>query len=67
MGARSGFEAGAAIGEEISSRNVSLTMQGVALGLDTAFRVAAGIGGRNTPTQQADRDHQSQYLGKFSS
>jgi hypothetical protein len=53
------FEAGAAIGEEISSRHVSLTMKGAVLGLDTTFRVAAGIGGRNTPTQQADRDHQS--------
>ena len=59
MRAGGGFEAGAAIGEEISSRHVSLTMRSVATGLDTTFRVAAGIGGRNTPTQQADRDHQS--------
>jgi hypothetical protein len=41
-------------------------MKTIALGFYTALGIAAGVGGRNTHTQQADHDHQSQYLGKCS-
>ena len=66
MRAGSGFEVGAAIGEEISSRHVSHTMRNVASRLGTTLRGAAGIGGSSAHSQQADRDYQSQYLGKRS-
>ena len=59
MRARGGFEAGTAIGEEISSRNVDLAMKTIALGFYTTLSIATGVGGSNSPTQQADRDHQS--------
>ncbi len=57
MRARSGVEFGAAIEKEVSRRNMGRIMQGVALGLDTALRVAVRIGRSNTSTQQADRYH----------
>jgi hypothetical protein len=41
-------------------------MNTVALGFCTTLGVAAGIGGRYDPTQQADRNNQSQYLGRYS-
>jgi len=59
VGAGGGFEAGTAIGEEISSGYVGLAMKTIALGFYTTLSIAAGVGGSNSPTQQADRDHQS--------
>lgn len=59
MRAGGGFEAGTAIGEEISSGCVGLAMKTIALGFYTTLSIAAGVGGSNSPTQQADRDHQS--------
>ena len=67
MRAGGGFEAGTAIGKDISSGRVGLAMKTTAVGFCTTLGVATGIGGRNAPTQQADRDHQSQYFGRCSS
>ncbi len=60
MRAGSSFEAGTAIGEEISGRNVGLAMQAIALGLYTALSIAAGVGGSDPHAQQADCNHQSE-------
>jgi hypothetical protein len=42
-------------------------METIAFGFYTTLGIAAGIGGRNSPTQQADCDHQSKYFGRCSS
>ncbi len=64
MRAGGGFEAGTAIGEEISSRNVDLAMKTIALGLYTTLGIAAGVGGSNSHAQQADCNYQSKYFSE---
>ena len=59
MRAGGGFEAGTAIGEEISSRNVDLAMKTIALGFYATLGIAAGVGGSNSCGQQRNCDYQS--------
>ena len=49
MGAGGGFEAGTAIGEEISSWCMGVAMQTTALGFYTTLGVAAGLAGAIPP------------------
>ncbi len=64
MRARGGFEAGTAIGEEISSRNVDLAMKTIALGFYTTLSIAAGVGGSNSCGKQGNCDYQCYYVSK---
>ena len=65
MRAGGGFEAGTAIGEEISSRNVwALLCKTIALGFYTTLGIAAGVGGSNSCGKQGDCDYQCYYLSK---
>ncbi len=58
MGAGGGFEAGTAIGEEISGRNVDLAMKTIALGFYTTLGIAAGVGWSNARGKQGNCDYQ---------
>jgi hypothetical protein len=64
MRAGSSFEAGTAIGEKISGRNVDLAMKTIALGFYTTLSMAAGVGGSNSCGKQRNCDYQCYYLSK---
>jgi hypothetical protein len=59
-----GFEAGTAIGEEISSGCVGLAMKTIALGFYTTLGIAAGVGGSNSCCKQGHCDYQCYYVSK---
>ena len=64
MRARGGFEAGTAIGEEISSGCVGLAMKTIDLGFYTTLGIAAGVGGNNSCGQQGNCNYQCYYFSK---
>jgi len=59
-----GFEAGTAIGEEISRGCVGLAMKTIALGFYTTLGIAAGVGRSNSCGKQGNCDYQCYYVSK---